>query len=52
MSVGSARSTEPGVTTFAGGGNFAWVSLDGEQVLFVAADDPSLGQALIAGITD
>ena len=51
MSVGSARSTEPGVTTFSGGGNFAWVSLDGEQVLFVAADDPSLGQALIAGIT-
>ena len=40
-----------GVTTFTGGDDFAYVRVSGKDVLFIAADDPAVGQALVAGLT-
>ena len=40
-----------GVTTFTGGDDFAYVRVSGKDVLFIAADDPAAGQALVAGLT-
>ncbi|MEK7252176.1 MAG: hypothetical protein AAB198_02820 [Actinomycetota bacterium] len=51
MRVGSARSPVNGVTTFTGGDDFAYVRVSGKDVLFIAADDPAVGQALVAGLT-
>ncbi len=50
MKVGSARSPVSGVTTFTGGEDFAYVRISGETVLFVLADDPAAGQALVSGL--
>lgn len=47
MKVGSARTPVDGITTFTGGEDFAYVRLDGDRVLFVAADDPAVGQQLV-----
>ena len=51
MQVGSARTPVNGVTTFTGGDDFAYVRLSGEEVLFIATDDPGVGQTLVAGLT-
>ncbi len=51
MKVGSARTPVDGVTTYTGGEDFAYVRLSGEEVLFVLADDPAVGQALVAALT-
>jgi hypothetical protein len=45
MSVGSS-ATSNGVTTFVPGGDFAFVTVHGSTVWFVAADDPVAGQTL------
>lgn len=50
MDVGSPRSTDEGVTTFSGGARFAYVRLQGSEVLFVAAEDTATGQNLVAGL--
>lgn len=50
MKVGSARATVDGVTTFTGGDDFAYVRIVGEDVLFIAADDPAVGQTLVAAL--
>ena len=51
MRVGSARGAVDGVTTFTGGDDYAYVRIIGEDVLFIAADDPAAGQALVAGLS-
>ena len=51
MRVGSAHNAGGGVTTFTGGDDFAYLRLSGEDVLFIVADDPAAGQALVAGLT-
>lgn len=51
MRVGTVASSDFGVTTFTGGDDFAYVRIIGEDVLFIAADDPAVGQALVAGLT-
>lgn len=48
MKVGSQRSPVDGVIGFTGGANFAHVRIDGNQVLFIAAVDPAVGQQLVA----
>lgn len=50
MRVGTIRSTAGGVTTFTGGDDFAYVRLSGEDVLFILADDPAVGQSLVAAL--
>jgi hypothetical protein len=51
MRVGAATDAGEGVTTFTGGDDFAYLRLSGEDVLFIVADDPAAGQALVAGLT-
>ena len=43
-----ARSTSRGPRW---GDDFAYLRLSGEDVLFIVADDPAAGQALVAGLT-
>jgi hypothetical protein len=50
MKAGAARNQVNGVVTFTGGDDFAYVRYLGEDVLFIAADDPAVGQALVAGL--
>jgi hypothetical protein len=51
MKVGSARTPVDGVVSFTGGEDFAYVRLSGEEVLFILADDPAMGQLLVNGLT-
>jgi hypothetical protein len=51
MKVGSARTPVDGVVTYTGGVDFAYVRLIGEEVLFILADDPAIGQLLVTGLT-
>ena len=48
MKVGSARAPVNGVTTYTGGEDFAYVRITGKEVLFILADDPAVGQAMVA----
>jgi hypothetical protein len=50
MKAGAARNQVNGVVTFTGGDDFAYVRYLGEDVVFIAADDPAVGQALVAGL--
>jgi hypothetical protein len=50
MKVGSARTPVNGVTTYTGGEDFAYVRITGEEVLFILADEPAAGQALVAAL--
>jgi len=34
-----------------GGEDFAYVRITGEEVLFILADDPAIGQLLVTGLT-
>ena len=47
MKVGSARNPVNGIVTYTGGEDFAWVRIDGEDVWFILADDPAIGQLLV-----
>lgn len=47
MKVGSARTPVDGVTSYTGGEDFAYVRIDGDRVLFIASDDPAVGQQLV-----
>jgi hypothetical protein len=51
MKVGSARPSVDGVVTYTGGEDFAYVRITGEEVLFILADDPAIGQLLVNGLT-
>lgn len=50
MRVGTIANADYGVTTYTGGDDFAYVRIIGEDVLFIAADDPAVGQALVTGL--
>jgi hypothetical protein len=39
------------VVTYTGGEDFAYVRITGEEVLFILADDPAIGQLLVTGLT-
>jgi hypothetical protein len=47
MRVGVAQTNGDGVTTYSGGPDFAYVAVSGSQVLFIAADDPTVGSQLV-----
>ncbi len=50
MDAGEADTTES-EATFSGN-DFAYVEIDGDQVLFVASSDPDIGPTVVAGMAD
>ena len=50
MDVGEAETTEVSAT-FAGK-DFAYITIDGDQVLFIASSDPEVGPVLVAAMAD